>query len=95
LLTLINPKGLLVVSFIVPAQTFIDLTLYLQFVGQFTAVVIPRAAPGCCSAHASSAAAMRLTAHTINRTASVVICGFAVAILTRLADSLIHTSVMP
>ena len=96
LLTLINPKGLLVVSFIIPAQTFTDPTLYLQFVGQFTAVVIP---VGCAwvlfGARIKRGGYAWLTAHTINRTASVVICGFAVAILSRLADSLTHTSVMP
>ncbi|NWA44037.1 threonine transporter RhtB [Pseudomonas reactans] len=93
LLTLINPKGLLIVSFIVPMQTFIDLTLYVHFVAQFTAVVIP---VGCAwvllGARIKRGGYAWLTPHTINRTASVVISLFTLAILTRLTDSLIHTS---
>ncbi|CRM05072.1 MULTISPECIES: LysE family translocator [Pseudomonas] len=92
LLTLINPKGLLIVSFIVPVQTFIDLTLYVQFVAQFTAVVVP---VGCAwvlfGARIRHGGYAWLTPHAINRTASVVIGVFTLAILTRLADSLIHT----
>ena len=92
LLTLINPKGLLIVSFIVPVQTFIDLTLYVQFVAQFTAVVVP---VGCAwvlfGARIKRGGYAWLTPHAINRTASVVIGVFTLAILTRLADSLIHT----
>lgn len=92
LLTLINPKGLLVVSFIVPVQTFTDPGLYLHFVVQFTAVVIP---VGCAwvlfGARIKRSGHAWLTPHAINRTASVVICCFAVAILSRLADSLINS----
>lgn len=87
LLTLINPKGLLVVSFIVPLQTFADFELYLHFVAQFTAVVIP---VGCAwvlfGARIKRSGHAWLTPHAINRTASVVICCFALAILWRLAD---------
>nr|WP_314564899.1 LysE family transporter [uncultured Pseudomonas sp.] len=94
MLTLINPKGLLIVSFIVPVQTFTDLTLYVQFVAQFTAVVIP---VGCTwvlfGARIKRGGYAWLTPHAINRTASVVIGVFTLAILTRLADSLIHTGV--
>lgn len=92
LLTLINPKGLLVVSFIVPVQTFADITLYLHFVAQFSAVVIP---VGCTwvlfGARIRRSGHAWLTPLNINRTASVVIGCFAVAILSRLADSLINT----
>lgn len=93
-LTLINPKGLLVVSFIVPMQTFTDPALYLQFVVQFTLVVIP---VGCAwvlfGARIKRSGYVWLTPHTINRTASVVICCFAVVVFSRLADSLINTGV--
>ncbi|PIB52011.1 threonine transporter RhtB [Pseudomonas sp. 2588-5] len=92
LLTLINPKGLLIVSFIVPLQTFADVALYMQFVAQFTLVVVP---VGCVwvlfGARIKRRGYAWLTPHTINRTASVVIGLFTLAILTRLADSLIHT----
>ncbi|MDH1624072.1 LysE family translocator [Stutzerimonas stutzeri] len=92
LLTLINPKGLLVVSFIVPVQTFADITLYLHFVVQFCVVVIP---VGCTwvllGASIKSSGHAWLTPLNINRTASVVICCFTVTILSRLADSLLNT----
>ena len=92
LLTLINPKGLLVVSFIVPVQTFADLALYGQFVMQFTAVVIP---VGCAwvlfGARIKRSGHAWLTPQNINRTASVVISCFALAILFKLADGLIST----
>ncbi|NMY99029.1 LysE family transporter [Pseudomonas proteolytica] len=92
LLTLINPKGLLVVSFIVPVQTFADTALYGQFVMQFTAVVIP---VGCAwvlfGARIKRSGHAWLTAQNINRTASVVISCFALAILFKLADALIRT----
>ena len=92
LLTLINPKGLLVVSFIVPVQTFADLALYGQFVMQFTAVVIP---VGCAwvlfGARIKRSGHAWLTPQNINRTASVVISCFALAILFKLADALIRT----
>lgn len=92
LLTLINPKGLLVVSFIVPVQTFADTTLYGQFVMQFTAVVIP---VGCAwvlfGARIKRSGHAWLTPQNINRTASVVISCFALAILFKLADALIRT----
>lgn len=92
LLTLINPKGLLVVSFIVPVQTFADTTLYGQFVMQFTAVVIP---VGCTwvlfGARIKRSGHAWLTPQNINRTASVVISCFALAILFKLADALIRT----
>ncbi|MBC2655791.1 LysE family transporter [Pseudomonas sp. MSSRFD41] len=92
LLTLINPKGLLVVSFIVPLQTFADAELYLHFVLQFTTVVIP---VGCAwvlfGARIKRSGHAWLTPHAINRTASVVICCFAVAILSRLANSLLES----
>jgi threonine/homoserine/homoserine lactone efflux protein len=94
LLTLTNPKGLLVVSFIVPVQTFAQLTLYLHFIVQFCVVVIP---VGCTwvlfGARIKHTGHAWLTPLNINRTASVVICCFAVAILSRLADSLINTGV--
>lgn len=92
LLTLINPKGLLVVSFIVPVQTFADTALYGQFVMQFTAVVIP---VGCAwvlfGARIKRSGHAWLTPQNINRTASVVISCFALAILFKLADALIRT----
>ena len=92
LLTLINPKGLLVVSFIVPVQTFADTALYGQFVMQFTAVVIP---VGCAwvlfGARIKRSGHAWLTPQKINRTASVVISCFALAILFKLADALIRT----
>ena len=92
LLTLINPKGLLVVSFIVPVQTFADTALYGQFVMQFTAVVIP---VGCTwvlfGARIKRSGHAWLTPQNINRTASVVISCFALAILFKLADALIRT----
>ncbi|NMY93871.1 LysE family translocator [Pseudomonas proteolytica] len=92
LLTLINPKGLLVVSFIVPVQTFADTALYGQFVMQFTAVVIP---VGCAwvlfGARIKRSGHAWLTPQNINRTASVVISCFALAILFKLADALIST----
>ncbi|SEP71664.1 hypothetical protein SAMN05216600_101401 [Pseudomonas cuatrocienegasensis] len=93
LLTLINPKGLLVVSFIVPVQTFTDLTLYLNFSVQFCVVVIP---VGCSwvlfGARIKHSGHAWLTPLNINRTASAIICCFAVAILSRLTDSLIKVS---
>lgn len=92
LLTLINPKGLLIVSFIVPMPTFADLNLYMQFVAQFTLVVIP---VGCLwvlfGARIKRGGYTWLTPHAINRTASVAICVFTLAILSRLAGSLIST----
>jgi len=92
-LTLINPKGLLVVSFIAPEQTFTDITLYLYFVVQLSLVVIPI---GCAwvlfGAYIKRSGHAWLTPLHINRTASVIIGCFAVAILSQLTDSLIETS---
>ncbi|AAO58153.1 CmaU protein [Pseudomonas tremae] len=91
-LTLINPKGLLVVSFIAPEQTFTDIKLYLYFVAQLSMVVIPI---GCAwvllGAYIKRSGHAWLTTLNINRTASVIICCFAVAILSQLTDSLIKT----
>ncbi|MBB4132031.1 MULTISPECIES: LysE family transporter [unclassified Xanthomonas] len=93
-LTLINPKGLLVVSFIAPEQTFTDITLYLYFVVQLSLTVIPI---GCAwvllGAYIKRSRHAWLTTLNINRTASVIICCFAVAILSQLTDSLIKSSV--
>lgn len=92
LLTLINPKGLLVVSFIVPVQTFADTALYGQFVMQFTAVVIPVSCAWVLfGARIKRSGHAWLTPQNINRTASVVISCFALAILFKLADALIRT----
>ncbi|MFC0708245.1 LysE family translocator [Azorhizophilus paspali] len=92
-LTLINPKGLLVVSFIAPEQTFTDITLYLSFIVQLSLVVIPI---GCAwvllGAYIKRSGHAWLTTLNINRTASVIIGCFAVAILYQLTGSLIKTS---
>lgn len=96
LLTLINPKGLLVVSFIAPVHTFDTLPLYLYFIVLFTLVVIP---VGCAwvffGAHIKHIGHSWITPLNINRTASVMICLFAGAILSRLADSVINSGVIP
>jgi threonine/homoserine/homoserine lactone efflux protein len=88
-LTVMNPKGLLIVSFIAPAGAFATLTGYAGFMVTLALVVIP---VGCTwivlGSRFEGIQKAWLTPLKINRATSVAICCFATLMMGRLADSL-------
>lgn len=83
-----NPKGLLIVSFIAPTGTFATLTGYAGFMTTLALVVIP---VGCVwivlGSRFEGIQKAWLTPLKINRATSVAICCFATLMIGRLADS--------
>jgi len=91
LLTVMNPKGLLIVSFIAPADAFITLDGYASFMTTLALVVIPvGAAWVLLGSRFEGIQKTWLTPLKINRTTSVAICCFATLMIGRLADSVFH-----
>ena len=90
-LTVMNPKGLLIASFIAPASAFATLPGYAGFMSTLALVVVPvGAAWTVLGSHFEGIQKAWLTPLRINRTTSVAICCFATIMMGRLADSLIH-----
>jgi len=91
LLTVMNPKGLLIVSFIAPADAFITLDGYASFMATLALVVIPvGAAWVLLGSRFEGIQKTWLTPLKINRATSVAICCFATLVIGRLADSVFH-----
>lgn len=90
-LTVMNPKGLLIVSFIAPATTFATLHGYVGFMLTLALVVIPVGAAWIVlGSRFEGIQKAWLTPLKINRATSVAICCFATLMMGRLADSVIH-----
>ncbi|MFP3496130.1 threonine transporter RhtB [Pseudomonas sp. SIMBA_059] len=90
-LTVMNPKGLLIVSFIAPASAFATLPGYIAFMGSFALVVIPVGfAWIALGSRFEGIQKTWLTPLKINRATSVAIGCFATLMMGRLADSVIH-----
>ena len=90
-LTVMNPKGLLIVSFIAPASTFDTLQAYVGFMLTLALVVIPVGAAWIVlGSRFEGIQKAWLTPLKINRVTSVAICCFATIMMGRLADSVIH-----
>lgn len=90
-LTVMNPKGLLIVSFIAPANAFASLQGYAGFMLTLSLVVIPVGAAWIVlGSRFEGIQKAWLTPLKINRATSVAICCFAMLMMGRLADSVIH-----
>ncbi|MCP1467687.1 LysE family translocator [Pseudomonas sp. S3E17] len=90
-LTVMNPKGLLIVSFIAPAHTFTVLLDYTVFMATLALVVIPVGSAWIIlGSQFEGIRRTWLTPLKINRTTSVAICCFATLMMGRLADSLFY-----
>lgn len=91
LLTVMNPKGLLIVSFIAPVDAFVTLDGYASFMTTLALVVIPvGAAWVLLGSRFEGIQKTWLTPLKINRATSVAICCFATLVIGRLADSVFH-----
>lgn len=91
LLTVMNPKGLLIVSFIAPMDAFVTLPGYAAFMTTLAVVIVPVGSAWIL--FGSRFAGMQtvwLSPLKINRATSVAICCFATFMMGRLADSLLH-----
>lgn len=90
-LTVMNPKGLLIVSFIAPINAFASLQGYAGFMATLASVVIPVGAAWIVlGSRFEGIQKAWLTPLKINRVTSVAICCFATIMMGRLADSVIH-----
>lgn len=90
-LTVMNPKGLLIVSFIAPAHTFTALADYALFMTTLALVVIPVGSAWIMlGGQFEGIRKTWLTPLKINRATSVTICCFATLMIGRLADSLFY-----
>lgn len=90
-LTVMNPKGLLIVSFIAPFNTFASLQGYAGFMLTLTLVVIPVGSAWIVlGSRFEGVQQAWLTPLKINRATSLAICCFAALMMGRLVDSLIH-----
>ena len=90
-LTVMNPKGLLIVSFIAPVGAFATLPGYAGFMTTLALVVVPVGAAWIVlGSRFEGVQKAWLTPLRINRATSVAICCFATIMMGRLADSLIH-----
>lgn len=90
-LTVMNPKGLLIVSFIAPLNTFASLQGYATFMAILATVVIPVGSAWILlGSRFEGFQKAWLTPLKINRATSVAICCFATLMMGRLADSVIH-----
>jgi len=90
-LTVMNPKGLLIVSFIAPANAFATLPGYAGFMAMLALVVIPVGSVWIVlGSRFEGIQKAWLTPLRINRATSVAIGCFATIIMGRLADSVLH-----
>ena len=90
-LTVMNPKGLLIVSFIAPISAFASLQGYAAFMATLAVVVIPVGSAWIVlGSRFEGVQRAWLTPLKINRVTSVAICCFATLMMGRLADSVIH-----
>lgn len=90
-LTVMNPKGLLIVSFIAPASTFATLQGYVTFMGTLALVVIPVGAAWIVlGSRFAGIQKTWLTPLRINRATSVAIGCFATLMMGRLAEAVMH-----
>ncbi|MDN6862684.1 MULTISPECIES: LysE family translocator [Pseudomonas] len=91
LMTLMNPKGLLIASFIAPADAFSSPRGYLAFMVVLAMVIVPVGATWLLlGSRLERRRGNWLTPVAINRATAVTICCFAAVLLGRLADELIH-----
>ncbi|MCK6186615.1 threonine transporter RhtB [Pseudomonas sp. EYE_354] len=89
-MTVMNPKGVLIVSFIAPANAFTTLQGYLVFMGTLALVVVPvGVAWVLVGSRFEGIQKGWLTPLKINRATSIAIGCFATLMMGRLADSLI------
>ena len=90
-LTVMNPKGLLIVSFIAPAGTFATLPGYVGFMTTLALVVIPVGAAWIVlGSRFEGLQKAWLTPLKINRATSIAIGCFATLMVGRLAESVLH-----
>jgi threonine/homoserine/homoserine lactone efflux protein len=90
-LTVMNPKGLLIVSFIAPISAFATLQGYARFMTTLALVVIPVGfAWILLGSRFEGGQKAWLTPLRINRATSMVIGCFATVLLGRLADSIFN-----
>lgn len=90
-LTVMNPKGLLIVSFIAPVDAFAALPGYAGFMATLTLVVIPVGAAWIVlGSRFEGIQKTWLTPLKINRATSIAIGCFASLMVGRLADSVLH-----
>lgn len=90
-LTVMNPKGLLIVSFIAPAQAFTSFPDYAGFMATLALVVIPVGSAWIVLGNQFEGIQKTwLTPLKINRATSVAIGCFATLMMGRLADSLLY-----
>ena len=90
-MTVMNPKGLLMVSFIAPADAFTTAPGYVAFMGTLALVVVPvGAAWVLLGSRFEGMPKSWLTPLKINRATSVAIGCFATLMMGRLADSVMH-----
>ncbi|NWN47163.1 threonine transporter RhtB [Pseudomonas sp. MAFF 301514] len=91
LLTVMNPKGLLIVSFIAPMDAFVTLPGYVAFMSTLALVIVPVGSAWIL--FGSRFAGIRgnwLTPLKINRATSIAIGCFTAIMVGRLADSVMH-----
>ncbi|WP_439863032.1 LysE family translocator [Pseudomonas antarctica] len=90
-LTVLNPKGLLIVSFIAPVGAFATLQGYIGFMATLALVVIPVGAAWIVlGSRFEGVQRAWLTPLKINRATSLAICCFATLLMGRLAESVLH-----
>jgi len=90
-LTVMNPKGLLIVSFIAPIGTFASLSRYVGFMALLAMVVIPVGAAWIVlGSRFEGVQKAWLSPLKINRITSVAIGCFATIMMGRLAGAVIH-----
>lgn len=90
-LTVMNPKGLLIVSFIAPVGTFATLPGYAGFMVTLALVVIPVGAAWIVlGSRFEGIQKAWLTPLKINRATSIAIGCFATLMVGRLAESVLH-----
>lgn len=90
-LTVMNPKGLLIVSFIAPVGTFGTLPGYAGFMATLALVVIPVGAAWIVlGSRFEGIQKAWLTPLKINRATSIAIGCFATLMVGRLAESVLH-----
>ena len=90
-LTVMNPKGLLIVSFIAPASAFSTLPGYIGFMTTLALVVIPVGSAWIVlGSRFEGMQKAWLTPLKINRATSIAIGCFATLMVGRLAESVLH-----
>ena len=90
-LTVMNPKGLLIVSFIAPVGTFATLPGYAGFMATLALVVIPVGAAWIVlGSRFEGIQKAWLTPLKINRATSIAIGCFATLMVGRLAETVLH-----